>query len=366
MERLIGESLRAADPLADAVAEEIAARPATRAELDAGLRHGAASLTGASAGVLALLAESEAAVRSVDDAVHDRDSLPFFTISLSGHAFDLGAGALIDSYRPPRSAELLVGTGQLTEQVIGRLRETARWVSQVMVPGWLRPGQPGYVATVGIRLVHALVRRGASRRDPSSEHVAVNQLELARTWLDFTYVAMRADAAIGFDLTAEEQHSIYRCWQPVGRLMGVDARLIGDVTDAASAQRLLHRTDDVFGPPSEDSRRLTAAALSTISAELPSISVLNAPMARVLVTTVARRVHGRELSDALGVPRTGLLQAGVPPAVAAIRTHRRIQRRRPRAWQRAIEANIAVARDFGLGAAGTVAPFESAATPAVP
>jgi len=363
VERLIAESLRTADPLADAVAEEVATRPAARAELDAGLRHGAASLTGASAGLLALLEASEAAVRSVDDAVHDRDSLPFFTISLSGHAFDLGAGALIDSYRPPHSAALLVGTGALTERVIERLRETARWVSQVMVPGWLRPGQPGYVATVGIRLVHALVRRGALRRDPSTEHVPVNQLELARTWLDFTYVAMRADAAIGLDLTAAEQHSVYRYWQPVGRLMGVDARLIGDVTDAASARRLLLRTDDAFGPPSQDSRRLTAAALSTISAELPSISVLNESLSRVLITTVARRVHGPALSDALGVPRTGALQAALPPAVAAIRAHRRLLRHRPRAWQRAIDANLAVARDFGLGEAGTAAPFEAAAAP---
>jgi hypothetical protein len=210
------------------------------------------------------------------------------------------------------------------------------------------------------------VRRGALRRDPATEHVPVNQLELARTWLDFTYVAMRADAAIGLDLTAGEQHSLYRYWQPVGRLMGVDARLVGDVTDAASARRLLRRTDDVFGPPSADSRRLTAAALSTISAELPSISPLNAPLARVLITTVARRVHGRELSDALGVPRTGALQAAVPPAVAAVRAHRRLQRARPRAWQRAIEANLAVARDFGRGAAGTAAPFASAAAAASP
>nr|WP_240894903.1 oxygenase MpaB family protein [Kineococcus siccus] len=357
---MIADSLRAGDPAADAVAEEVAARPATRGELEAALRGDAAALRGASAAVRALVEESEAAVRSVDDEVHDRDSRPFFTISLSGHAFDLGTGALIDSYRPPRSAELLVSTGRLTESVLERLRETARWVSQVMVPGWLRPGQPGFVATVGIRVVHALVRRGALRRNPSTDHLPVSQLEMARTWLDFTYVAMQADQALGLDLTPAEQHSVYRYWQPVGRLLGVDARLIGDVTDAASARRLLHRVDGAFGPPSEDSRRLTSAALTAISGELPSISLVNAPLARVLVRTVARRMQGPELADVLGIPRTGLLQLGVPPAVAAIRAYRAVQRRRPRAWDRAIEANIAIARDFGLGAPGSAAPFERA------
>src|SRR5260370_27751347 len=91
------------------------------------------------------------------------------------------------------------------------------------LPGALTRGGPGYIATIQVRLLHARVRRTNLRRgwDVETWGVPINQVDLARTWLDFNYVPFRALTHLGFDFTAEELPQLYPFWRYLAYLFGV-------------------------------------------------------------------------------------------------------------------------------------------------
>lgn len=354
---LLAEALATGDPLADdVVAEQAALGPGARRWLEQGLRGGLASLSEAPPGpgpvppaLARLLAEAEATVDAAGPRLLAEDPLPTFTTPTAVHVISLSAGALVRVYSSPSIAEVLVGTGDLVTAAHRRIVETGRWLGTATLPGSLERGAPGYVATLQVRLLHARVR-AASRRDPrrhaSPGAVPLNQLELARTWLDFTLTVMTAEEQLGFDLTADEQASLYRYWRCLGRLLGVGRRLLDDVTDHESARRLDALVARGTGAPAGASATLTAASLAAVAAELRRTTSVPRWVGGPVLAAVVRRVHGSELADRLGVPRAPLASALLTPVVAVLRRHRRWCRRRPGSWAGAVRANLARTRSF--------------------
>ncbi|WP_432525960.1 oxygenase MpaB family protein, partial [Kineococcus auxinigenes] len=354
LDALIAELADVGDPLADALVAELATHPGNRASLDRGLREGRESLgdlSGAPA-LAAYLTELETLTAAAPDDLLESASLPHFTISPAEHVLDLGAAALIHSYAPPRTAAVLVGTGELTSRALERVTDTGRWNAAALVPGWLWRGEPGYVATAQVRLVHARVRRALRRAgeplDGGSAGVPLHQVDLARTWLDFTLVTMNADAALGLDLTADEQESLYRYWRHLGLLLGVDGRLLAGAVDTAGAQLLAERIAAVTGPPSEDSRRLTRAGLEALAGALSDLMPVPARLAGPMVRAACRAMLGDDLADQLGVPRSAAAAAALRPLVALTRVRRRRLRRDAAAWERLVRANVEATRAFAL------------------
>lgn len=344
----VDAALRVGDPLGEAVAAALAADPSLRAQVDLGLRAGLSAVEDPDPAVAALLRELEAACAAVGEDLLERGSRPYFTIPFPAHIYDLGAGALIRSYAPPEPAAVLMGTGELVERTYQRLLDTAHWINLCMLPGGLRRGAPGYIATAEVRLLHARIRNGLARARPDADVLPLHQVDLARTWLDFTLVTIEAAATIGMDLTEEEQHTLYRFWRHLGRLLGIgdgaDPGLLRGVVDGASAARLERRVAAVTGPPSEDSRTLTAVGLRAIAQALHDLGRLPLWAADQLVHTVSRRMQGDELADDLGVRRHGAALAVAPVAVAVMRAHRRALRSLPPLWSAVVGVNVAVAR----------------------
>ncbi|NAZ81977.1 DUF2236 domain-containing protein [Kineococcus sp. R8] len=349
----VAQALRTGDPLAQAAAAALSADPALRAQVGVGLRCGLAAVADPHPAVAALLRELEAACDAVDDDLLERGSHPYFTIPFPGHIYDLGAGALIRSYAPPEPATLLVGTGELVDRAYQRLLDTAHWINLCMLPGGLRRGAPGYVATAEVRLLHARIRNALARAHPDADVLPLHQVDLARTWLDFTLVTIEAAGAIGLDLTDDEQRSLYRFWQHLGRLLGIgdgaDPGLLRGVLDSAAATRLERRVAAVTGPPNDDSRRLTAAGLGAIAQALHDLGHVPLWAAGQLVHTVSRRMQGDELADALGIRRHRTALALAPVAVAALRLQRRALRRVPPLWSVVVGVNVVVARWHARG-----------------
>jgi len=84
---------------------------------------------------------------------------------------------------------VLTTTGRLIDGAQRRaFKKPAKWLMAQMLPGALRPGQPGYVATLQVRMLHAHMRRLARSRgyDEAAFGAPINQVDLARTWMDFT------------------------------------------------------------------------------------------------------------------------------------------------------------------------------------
>ena len=333
------------DPLADAVADLLAADPTGWGRLDAALRHG--SGTAADPAVRDLVADLERVCAAADEDVLERDAEPTFTVPMAVHVFDVGAGALISSYRPPAPATVLVGTGRLVGDAHGRLQDTAQWLTAVSLPGGTRPGARGFVTTGHVRVGHAAVRRSVARQAPPADGTTpLSQFDQLRTWLDFTYVAPRCAAVLGSGLSAGEHVRFLRFWRHVGALLGVEPGLLAGIVDVAAARAVHERVDALTPPPNEDSRTLTATGLRVLAQGLTDLSPVPRALAVPLVEVVSRAMQGEELADALGIPRHPLLQRALPVVAAARAARRRRLRRDPRAWRAAIARNTAANRDF--------------------
>lgn len=335
------------DPLADAVVAEIRAAGreggrALTAQLQRGIREGLASLTDPSPAVAALLGSAESVPAGTDPAILDTGVRPMFTAPPAVHTLSLSAGALLRTYGSPSIAVLLGTTGRLVESAERRLTETGAWLLAATLPGGMRPGSPGYVSTLQVRVLHAHMRVLARDRglDEAVHGTPVNQLDLVRTWLDFTLVSMRAEATIGFGLTPAEITEVYACWQLLAHQLGIDPELVRDVTSHATAEELDALVSAVSGPPAPESRALAGAVAALLVEPLR----LPVPHGRRLLQALARRFHGAAVTTGLGLRRSPGWELAVAVLGRMVALQRRWVRRSPASLEAARVRNIAATR----------------------
>ena len=157
---LVGWALTTGDPLADAIVADIHnGHPHAHQAIQLGIRNGLGSLVDPPDSVVALLTDAEQLPDYADDYLLDSGSAPFYTMPPAVHLISLSAGALIRVYESPSIAAVLATTGRLVDGADRRIRETGKWVATAMLPGSLRAGRPGYVATLQVRMLHANMRR---------------------------------------------------------------------------------------------------------------------------------------------------------------------------------------------------------------
>ncbi len=338
--------LAVGDPLADAVILELdALGKEGRETLNAGLADGLASLTECPPAITALLRQLETLPAWLDPDILPRGDVS--ALSIPGLWFKLSAitSALVHTYSSPAIAKLLTQTGRLTSMAPRRLVETSMWAGQATMPGGLLRGAPGYQATAQVRLLHARMRSGALKRgwDTAEWALPINQVDVARTWLDFTLSSFDAMAALGIELTVTEQNTLYQYWHYIGYLLGLDDESFYlDVTDHDSARELAHLLDLTIGAPDENSRALTAAM---IEAQVGALAAAPRPlMSRAeltdLVHGILRRTFGDELAEQLGIPESAA-SPFLSLTVLANENARRWQTFSAEANARAIDENIA-------------------------
>ncbi|MGI5126498.1 oxygenase MpaB family protein [Pseudonocardia sp. CA-107938] len=346
---LVERALRTADPLADAVVEEIhGGGPAVRVQLDLGIRHGLASLTDPPPAVAALLTATETLPPGIDPAIVDAGPAPIFTVPTVVRILSLSAGALLRTYESPSIAVLLDTTGRLVDGAERRLQDTGRWLLTATLPGTLHPGAPGYVATLQVRMLHAHMRRLARVRgyDELTHGAPINQVDLARTWMDFTLVSLRAQETLGYDLTEQETAQVYRYWQVLAHLLGVDPDLVGGITGNAEAARVDALLQAVTGPLAGHARALAGALVDALAVRLGELLRLPRPIGRQLIRSLGRRFHGDAVADALDLRRSLLLDLVVDVVAVGLRADRRLRRRDAERWERARIANVEAAREL--------------------
>lgn len=345
---LVRWALTTGDPLADAVVTEMHEIGMARARpiLARGIGEGLGALDDPPPALAALLTETETPPPYVDDTLLDRLSLPYFSAPTPVHIVSLSTGALVRVYESPSIAKVLTATGRLVDRAERRLVETGTWLTRAMLPGSLRPGGPGYVDTLNVRMLHAHMRRLALDRgyDGSVDGVPINQADLVRTWMDFTLTAYRAEELLGFDLTGPELAGLYRYWWYLGHLLGIDARLIEGITDHEGARRIDDLVQAVTGPATAESARLADATLDSVASLLRDFLRIPPRLTRPVLDAVTHRVHGPRMCRDLDIPASAPGEALLVPAVAAVRTARDRRRRSPRRWDAAIAANVAAER----------------------
>ncbi|MET7991756.1 oxygenase MpaB family protein [Amycolatopsis sp. NPDC005232] len=344
---LIQSALTTGDPLADDVIAEIHDHGRdVRIALNNGIEHGLDSLADPPPAVAALLKHVEATPDYVDDSLLEDASLPFFTKPAAVTAISLSAGALVRSYQSPSISTVLAMTGRLVEGAPRRLYETGQWLNTAMLPGAMRRGARGYVSTLQVRLLHAAMRRLAHDRgyDEAALGAPINQVDMARTWMDFTLTSLTAEQLMGFDITSAEQNSFYRYWWYVGHVMGVEPRLVEGVTNNEEAKRVDDLLQTVTGPLIPESAVLTEASLNSLADRLHTLLKLPEPVALAVLRSLTRRFHGTGVSRELAIPATPLTDKLLAAAVPVVARSRARLRANPEAWRSATLENVEAAR----------------------
>jgi hypothetical protein len=337
---LLIEMTHQGDPLADAVIQALAeANPQDKSQLQQGISQGLSSLAQPLPALHAFLASAEHLPDWVEIPRLQRGSEANLLVGYTWILFSLGPGSLTHTYSSPSIANILVHTGNLTKMASRRLAETGFWHVVSILPGGLQRGADGYIHNLQVRLLHARVRTTLLKHgwDDTAGIVPINQVEMARTWLDVTYVPFNALQKFGITFSKNELADLYHFWQYIAYLLGIDERLYREVTDQDSARELLALIDSTMEGANEHSRALVQAMLQS-AAEL---LLLKLPFAVKydLVSALTRRFHGNRLADQLGVKHTWI-SAFLPLLVVVNRLQHVWDRRSTAARRKAIERTI--------------------------
>ena len=230
--------------------------------------------------------------------------------------------SLYGGYLASRADKPLVRTGDLYAMAPRRLTETASWTVDLLTPGGLNRFSAGFKGVLRVRLMHALVRAGMSRRpdwDFADWDHPVNQVQMAGTILLFSLMNILGSQLLGLRFSGREKAAVLHLWRYVGHLIGVEHELL-PVTEA-DAWRLLWLEAATEFRPDDDSTKLAEAMLAAMPAyALPPRLQRSAGARRALTNYVgaySRLVLGKRNADRLRAPDNRALQAAIL-ATAAI------------------------------------------------
>lgn len=330
------------DPLADDAVQALRQAPkAQRGSLEAGIRQGLRSLVGPPEAVRRILADAETMPDWLDKGSLQRGSEAALTIGPLWMSISLGPGSLAHTYSSPTIARVLMATGNLDTSALRRLQETGIWEQQALRPGGLAPCAPGYVHTLQVRMLHARVRAGMLGKgwDTAQLGMPVSQLDMVRTWLDFTYVPFGALEKVGITFTGDELHDLYHLWQWVAHLLGIAPRYYRQAADHASAGRLLALIDAASAGPDENSRQLTQRMLVSLGHILQPALGMPTDVTIDLMHSFCRLFHDEATADALGA-KANWTQALLPILADANRHQRHLERSDEAVRQRKIAMTL--------------------------
>jgi hypothetical protein len=201
-------------------------------------------------------------------------------------------------YLSPGGTKPLVMNGGLINNVVPRLRETARFLVETCRPGGLRPGAPGFQRTLRVRLMHARVRQRlwhSGRWDEARWGAPINQADMLGTNLMFSIAMIDALRTLGFSPSEREVAATMMLWRWSGQLVGVEPGLLAE--SESGARRTMEMIWAVAASPDSDGRALTRAMLEAIGHQ-------DKPVVGAVLTGLTRGLLGEAHANALGVPRT--------------------------------------------------------------
>ncbi len=203
--------------------------------------------------------------------------------------------ALMGGYAYFNSAnQTLARAGVLTKDTALRIAETGKWIEDVTEKGGLDRFGPGFISTVRVRMIHALVRRHlGARADWEGERwgLPINQVDMLATYLAFGPVALLGARLFGVPIRRSQAAAIMHMWRYVGYLSGVDERFLA--TTEGDGLRKLYHTSLTHRRPDDNARLLGQALMrEPLTRHVPGLED------RPWLTAVVRRfAYHRHLSN---------------------------------------------------------------------
>lgn len=157
--------------------------------------------------------------------------------------FVLRDQALMGGYAYFNSFNQTLGaTGALSKNTSLRIAETATWFFDVTDENQLDRFGKGFITTMKVRLVHALVRRNVANKpewDSSRFGIPVNQIDMLATYLAFGPVTLSGARMFGVPITREESKAMLHMWRYIGWLLGVEEQWLAQ-TETDGLRKLYH------------------------------------------------------------------------------------------------------------------------------
>jgi hypothetical protein len=217
--------------------------------------------------------------------------------------FALRDVALMGGYQASAFNKTLILTGALAGGNARRVAETMQWVADCTLVGGMERGAPGWVSTLHVRLMHAMVRRRISRLAEWNREelgLPINQTDMAATYFGFSVVLLLVVRAMGVPVTAAEGRAEMHMWKYICWLMGVDECWLTD--DENVGRTLLYQMLLAQTPPDETSRQLGCALMHDCLRE-PWPTRLRVRFEHHRHLSVTRLFVGADGMRALGLPR---------------------------------------------------------------
>jgi len=185
----------------------------------------------------------------------------------------LACYALPAAYAAHRGVQVLASTQLLEKQTTRRLWETTQMVVDCLSPGGLSADGRGVLTAQRVRLMHAgirhlcLSRQGAGAWNREKWSLPINQEDMAGTLMTFSWIVLDGLHKLGIELTGDEQSAYLQVWLHIGKIMGVDARLLpANVAEAAELTATIQRRQIGLSP---EGVALTTALRAALDRETP-------------------------------------------------------------------------------------------------
>lgn len=167
--------------------------------------------------------------------------------------------ATFAGYRTPSVTKPLILTGAYTgNSALNRFWETCKHWTDVSEPGGMRPGAPGFVTSLHVRLLHCMIRsRIINHRewDRAQLGVPISQFNMFTTLMAGSIISGQQLRSLGYRTSDDDIVAMLHMWRYIGFVMGVETPWYPEtIEDGYRAMRLIavaQRTED-----NEDSRKL--------------------------------------------------------------------------------------------------------------
>ncbi|MCV7430854.1 oxygenase MpaB family protein [Mycolicibacterium bacteremicum] len=174
--------------------------------------------------------------------------------------------ATFAGYRTPSVTKPLILTGAYTgNSALNRFWETCKHWTDTSEPGGMRPGHPGFVTSLRVRLLHCMIRSrvlGHGEWDRSRYGVPISQFNMFSTLMAGSMIAGQDLKRLGYRTSDADIVALMHMQRYIGHVIGVEPAWYPEsIDDGFRAMRLLalaQRTDD-----NDDSRALCHSFMDT-------------------------------------------------------------------------------------------------------
>ncbi|MBK6480576.1 MAG: DUF2236 domain-containing protein [Saprospiraceae bacterium] len=156
--------------------------------------------------------------------------------------------ALPYTYMAEKPANVLRLTKLLEDQPTRRVFETAQFVFDIMDKDWWDPEHRGILTALKVRIMHAAMRYNLLT-NPEGEPwnkeawgMPISQEDLIATNQCFSLEFFKGLDMLGQPLNAEQQEAWFHTWKAIGKIMGIEDRLLANsVPEAWDLQLAIYK-----------------------------------------------------------------------------------------------------------------------------